>query len=312
MDEDVVDGKRTEGQNSETGIPTSPASGEVRSFRASDGYEFQYRHWRPRCEKPLGYVVALHGIQSHSGWYGYSSSRMAAAGFDVRFLDRRGSGLNESDRGHAEHPDRLLNDVIQFLGHVRHERNGVAATSPLVLLAVSWGGKLAAAVAGKRPELIDALALLSPGICARIRPTRWQKTLLLLANFLGKLQKTAKIPLADPALFTDQEKWREFIRDDEYALHRATAGFFLASDRLGRLAECAPPNIRCPFLLMLAGKDRIIDNDATRRLFARFASPQRTLIEYEQAAHTLEFDQDRAVIFTELIHWLKTAAVNAC
>ena len=60
-----------------------------------------------RTGTPRGYVVALHGIQSHSGWYEYSSGRMCEAGFEVRFLDRRGSGENTEDRGHAVHPDRL-------------------------------------------------------------------------------------------------------------------------------------------------------------------------------------------------------------
>ena len=64
---------------------------------ASDGYRLFARHWRPNGQ-PRGFVVALHGIQSHSGWYEYSSGRLCEAGYDVLFLDRRGSGRNFSRR----------------------------------------------------------------------------------------------------------------------------------------------------------------------------------------------------------------------
>ncbi|MEX0703187.1 MAG: alpha/beta fold hydrolase [Planctomycetales bacterium] len=282
------------------------AAPEVRTCAASDGYRLHYRHWSSAGERPRGYVVALHGIQSHSGWYEHSSGRLAAAGYDVRFLDRRGSGLNEEARGHAAHPDRLINDVAQFLAAVRFERNRAAPTAPVVLLAVSWGGKLAAAVAARRPELVDALALLYPGIRPRIRPGWWQTLLLRLAAWRGWQDGTARIPLDDPCLFTSEPRWQEFIRDDPRALRRVTWGFLAASAELERMAEAAPPSLRSPLLLMVAGRDRIIDTPATRRYFAEIASPRKKLIEYPHAAHTLEFEADRDRFIDDLLDWLES------
>ncbi|MCH8830493.1 MAG: alpha/beta fold hydrolase, partial [Planctomycetes bacterium] len=152
---------------------------EIREFTASDGYRLRYRFYRPQgSETPRGFVVALHGIQSHAGWYEHSSRRLADAGYEIIFLDRRGSGLNEEDRGHAPHVDRLVNDVVQLLSAVRHRRDRQAPSAPIILSAVSWGGKLAAVVCARRPELVDALALITPGICARVRP-RWDQRLRL-------------------------------------------------------------------------------------------------------------------------------------
>lgn len=274
-------------------------------FTASDGYEFQYRHWRAKTLRPRGYVVALHGIQSHSGWYTYSSDRLAEAGYDVRFLDRRGSGLNEAARGHAPHWERLVNDVAQFLISVRDERNRLMPSAPVVLLAVSWGGKLAAAAAVRRPELVDALALLYPGIRPRIRPGWWQRLLLRLAEFQDFKYGLARVPLNDPELFTSDRNWQQFIRDDPRALHRVTWGFLVANGRLERIAAAAPPRLRMPLLLMLAGRDRIIDTPAMRRFFQEVASPRKTLVEYPEAAHTLEFEPDRDRFIADLIDWLE-------
>jgi acylglycerol lipase len=282
----------------------------IKQFTASDGYRFHYRHWKPKVERPLGYVVALHGIQSHSGWYDASSRKMCEAGFDVRYLDRRGSGLNKDDRGHAPHHERLINDVVQFLTAVRHERNQVAPTVPVILLAVSWSGKLAATITAQRPELVDALALLYPGICPRIRPSWQQLVKLKLAMWRGWALGDVPIPLDDPALFTAESEWQAYIRNDPLALHRATVAFLAASRALDLSAAKIPDRLRCPLLLMLAGRDRIIDPPATHRYYARIASQTKTLIEYPNAAHTLEFEPDREVFLGDLVGWLES--VRGC
>src|SRR3989304_3225666 len=76
-----------------------PASGgpAVESYAAADGYRLGDHRWAPRgagSGPARAQVVYLHGIQSHAGWYGYSCERLRQGGFEVFFLDRRGSGVN--------------------------------------------------------------------------------------------------------------------------------------------------------------------------------------------------------------------------
>ena len=68
----------------------------VEEFKAGDGYVWRYRRFAPQGAARAE-VAFIHGIQSHGGWYEYSSSQLARAGFAVSFLDRRGSGLTFSD-----------------------------------------------------------------------------------------------------------------------------------------------------------------------------------------------------------------------
>lgn len=290
--------------------PQPPSFAPIRESVASDGYRLRHRQWNA-VGVPRGYVVALHGIQSHSGWYEYSSRRLSEAGFEVRFLDRRGSGENAKDRGHAVHRDRLVGDVVQMLGDVCWERDNASPEAPVILLGVSWGGKLAAVTAARRPDLVDGLALLYPGLKTQIRP-RWdQRVLLRLGQALGAGRKRVPIPLDDPALFTGEPRWQEFIRNDPLALREATVSFLKSSSDLDAELERIPEALCQPTLVMLAGRDRIIDNPATRRYLARLRTPELVLREYPEAQHTLEFEPRRETIFTDLIRWAEGVSRRA-
>jgi alpha-beta hydrolase superfamily lysophospholipase len=223
----------------------------------------------------------------------------------VRFLDRRGSGLNTKDRGHADHPDRLIHDVTHMLGQVCWERKLASIQVPVILLGVSWGGKLAAVVSARRPDLVDGLALLYPGLCARVRPRFYQRWLLKLGAASGAARRLVKLPLDDPSLFTGESEWREFIFDDSLALHEATVSFLKASVMLDHEVRRVPQLIQAPTLVMLAGRDEIIDNTATKKSLKNWHGQNLVVREYPEARHTLEFEPDRETIFGDLIAWLK-------
>lgn len=276
----------------------------IEEFVASDNYRLKGRVWNPEMSSVRGTLVMLHGIQSHSGWYEASCQQLCAQGYRILFFDRRGSGLNQEHRGDAAHWQRLVQDVVQLLTRVHFQREE-SAESPLILQGVSWGAKLATVVAAQRPDLIDGLALLYPGIKARVRPTALQKLQLKLAEQLGIRQKRIAIPLSDPGLFTGEPDWQDFIRNDPLALHEVTVSFLLANRELDRLVEHAPEQITGPLFCQLAGRDQIIDNGATEAYLQRIQSEQKCLVHYPEARHTLEFEPNREQIVADYISWLK-------
>lgn len=273
-------------------------------FVSSDGYVHFFRRYAPVIPR-RAIVIALHGIQSHSGWYVDSSRTLAAAGYEVWFLDRRGSGMNARDRGHVPHADRLIFDLLQFREQIlRETTDAQSPPPPLFLLAVSWGAKIAAATCAARPGLFQGLALLYPGLFPKLTPRRDQRVRLDLARFLGITRKPVRIPLDDPALFTQVPAWQNFIRRDPLALHIATSGLFLAGQDLDRLIAEYPRRFTGPILLMLADDDPIIDNDRTSTWFAALPSTHKTLRRYPGARHTLEFEPCRDEAFAHLVSWL--------
>jgi acylglycerol lipase len=279
-------------------IPLDDPLPQIGVFPASDGYRLHYRRWVP-SGAVCGRIVAVHGIQSHSGWYGWSCALLARKGWDVWFADRRGSGMNEEHRGHAPSARRLIEDVTELLCHVSSEPSAL----PAVLLSMSWGGKLALAVAADQSARLAGLALLYPAIGPQVRPSWFQDALLTWCRGRGYVNGLMPVPLDDPALFTSDPVFQDRLRHDPLALHQATRGFLMASRDLDGLIESAPPPITCPVLVLLAGRDRIVNNAAVREFATRFRGPA-TIHEYPDAAHTLEFEPCRAQAASDFQTWL--------
>jgi alpha-beta hydrolase superfamily lysophospholipase len=273
--------------------------------QASDGYAMSYRRAQP-AGPPRGWVVMLHGIQSHSGWYGMTRERLAAIGFDVTFPDRRGSGLNAVDRGHAPHWKRLVNDVVHFLNDARFERDRDNPSAPVILGGLSWGGRLAYAVARLRPELMDGLVLLYPGIINFIGPTWVDLIGLKIAEQLGIDRRYVAVPLNDTSLFTSDPDRQQFIGDDALAVREVTTGFLAASGHLEGICRSSPERqLHRPTLLMLAGDDQIVDNLRTRSLLERHHGQALSVVEFPRARHTLEFEPCQEEYLQRLTGWLE-------
>ena len=243
--------------------------------------------------------MVLHGVQSHGGWYHRLGRTLSSAGYVTSFPDRRGSGANERDRGHTPSARRLIRDLVEWMQAVRSEQPRL----PTAVAGISWGGKLAVILAAWHPELVDAVALICPGLHPRVGVTARDKLAIAWA-LLTNRRKTFPIPLSDPALFTDSPEGQAFIAADPLGLREATAGLLAASVLIDRIVARTPSKIRQPALLMQAGQDRIIDNALTRAFFNRIASADAQVIDYPEGHHTLEFDPEPDRYARDLVGWL--------
>jgi acylglycerol lipase len=281
-----------------TTVPPLPP--KINFYTAAGGRRLALRTWNAN-PSPKAQLVFLHGITSHGGWYARSCEHLVQARFDVHFLDRRGSGLNVDQPGDVDRWIIWVDDVAAYLEQLR-------GGPPIVLCGISWGGKLAAAVARRHPGLIQALALICPGLYSPHEPGLFKRAALAAPAGARGQKRRVRIPLERPALFTDSAAWQEFIAHDPLTLRRITWRFAREDRRLTRYARQAAPFLHMPLLLILAGRDRIVDNPRTRVFFNRTGARHRTLIEYPNAAHTLEFETEPESYFADLANWAASLA----
>ena len=273
---------------------TQWAAPQIRRHTMPDGYPCAVRVWE--ASRPRGQVVFVHGIISHGGWYGRSCSALSEAGLDVHFLDRRGSGLNLQARGDARHYGQWLEDVESYVASLPSDR-------PCVLLGVSWGGKQALALARRQPDRYAGVGLLCPGLFARQHASLLQRVVLRAAVHAGLQSHRIRIPLQDPALFTDNPRWQEYISTDPLTLREITLRFALADLELNRFATGSLAELPIPVLLMLAENDRIIHNERVRAFVQQSAHGAIRIIDYPGAGHTLEFEPDPTGYIRDLTSW---------
>jgi len=238
---------------------------------------------------PAGAVLYFHGIQSHGGWYESSGSRLAERGLTVLMPDRRGSGLNGPPRGHFDSIGQCETDTRYLLDEMLRETGSASAH----VIGVSWGAKQAVLLAQQVPERVRSLTLVGPGLFPRVDLTTTEKFRVAMA-MVNDRERLFEIPLNDARLFTANPAKIEYVAGDPHKLIEVSASFLLTSRRLDkRLRGFAQSPYRGPVHVLLAGQDKIIDNDRTRAWFDALPSPDRRLTVYPDAHHTLEFEADR-------------------
>lgn len=275
-------------------------AGAVATYQAPDGQALAYRAYRTGPAPADTALVYIHGIESHGVWFALAAEGLQRKGYDVFLLDRRGSGLNRENRGlvsgDAASADQLLGDVRSFVdgldGRYRH----------VVLVGLSWGGKLALAEAltatNKKP---DGLILITPGLVPAVGYGPLETVQIATASLMQP-QAAFRTPI-EPEMFTTTPVWLAFIKDDPLRLRTVTARFLLATRGLDRIIARGANDRQTRSLLIQAGQDRIVDNAGNRLLMAR-GPGDLAILTYPEETHSVQLDDvDRLV--EDMSAWLE-------
>lgn len=273
-------------------------AGSEREFQTRDGSTLGYI--ASKAPGATTALVYLHGIESHAGWFAQAATLLQDRGYDVFSLDRRGSGINRENRGyvsgHIDHYQLLFDDIHDFIAPLRQHYRHV------VLVGLSWGGKLATAYELEYPEDVDGLILVTPGIKALVDVSLPTKLKIVLFAQLSPQSPIAS-PIA-PEMFTTTPRYLEYIKSDPSRLTHATARFYWQSSRLDSYLAGNIDALDRPTLLLLAGQDRIIDNAGVLGMLNRGNTDKLTVINYPDQTHSVQFDDPERLV-QDMDHWLQ-------
>ncbi len=277
---------------------------EIGTFRTLDQKDLAYVVHRPRHPDPRrAAFIYLHGIESHSGWFDATARLIANKGHFVFCLDRRGSGINRENRGyisgHVERGISLVEDIHQAVGIAKAS----GKVDEIYLIGLSWGGKYAMAYDAVHPNEVDGMILITPGMKPKVDLPPDEK-LAVLTDTIFAPQRQHRIPI-EPEMFTTDPAQLRFIASDPLKLHTASAGFFWQSLKMDRLVEKMDDGKHPAMLVFLAGKDRIIDNAATRTFLTRDPNRSVKIIDYPDQTHSIQLDApDR--LARDILRWVDT------
>jgi acylglycerol lipase len=277
---------------------------EVDTFTGSDGKELGCVAHRPKRVNPRrAAFLYLHGIESHSGWFDLAAEQLARRGYPVFSIDRRGSGINRENRdlvsGHVDRGVRLVDDVECAVEATR--RSG--KYDEIYLIGLSWGGKYVMAYDVAYPNRVDGMVLITPGMKPKVDLTAPQKAAVFV-DMVFAPKRQHPVPI-ECEMFTTEPGQLAYIRNDPLRLHTVSAAFLRQSIQMDRMVERTDDREHPPLLLFLAGKDRIIDNDATRRLVTRDPRRSVKIIEYPEQTHSIQLDAPERLA-RDIIRWIDT------
>jgi alpha-beta hydrolase superfamily lysophospholipase len=239
----------------------------------------------PRGLPTSASLLFSHGIASHGAWFSETAAFLADHGFAVYALDRRGSGLSGGRRGHIDSYEQALSDLDRMADLISEQQ----ARLPLFLVGSSWAAKIAVAYAGRFQRRLSGLLLHGPGLFPRVDLSLPRKLAVLLLHRIRPSSRI-EIPLTPESYTTDPEHLA-YIRRDRHRLLTATARFFWETRRLDRARDGYAAALTLPILMQIGDADPIMDAPATCRWVHSLKAPDRTIIVYRGASHTLDFER---------------------
>ena len=272
---------------------------EIHDYEGAGGTPLRYRVVRADRERFA--LLYLHGIESHGAWFLRAARELARHGCTTYLLDRRGSGLNRdgepSHDGDAESAEVLLEDIRRFRAHT--------SLATVVIVGLSWGGKLAVAAALDQPAGVRAVVLVTPGLVPAVDLSFGNK-LRALASLASGGHAPIELPI-EPEMFTHTPRWLDYIEHDPDRLTRVTARFLRASRSIDHRLRSPQAALTAPVLLLLAGHDRIIDNQRTLALLESLCHRDLRVRRYEDSTHSIQFD-DTARLVDDVSAFLEETA----
>jgi alpha-beta hydrolase superfamily lysophospholipase len=250
-------------------------------------------------EGPKTPVIMAHGLQSHSGWFAQSAAYIAGLGHPVYSMDRRGSGLSRAPRGDSKDFQEMIEDIRTVADMVKKRH----ARERIYMLGHCFGAIPATAYACAYPGSLEGLLLTTPAIYTKTSiPFTYQLKILFTRS--GRRDYMIPSPL-ETWWFTELGEYEEFIKSDDLSLKQASGDFYYQVHRARKYIHKNSDHLNMPIFVAIAAEDPICNNRRNKGFFDKLPARDKTLIEYEDARHILEYSPERERYFSDLADWLE-------
>ena len=231
--------------------------------------------------------------------------RSISEGLSVVAPDRRGCGLNDG-HGDLGSVEAVIGDVVSHVKALKEDFERVH------LAGWCQGSQYASVAASRAGDLLSSLILLTPGFFwnerfrSVIRITESNIFSMVAELRLKPDHNQAWVPIPmEPADFTLDEKWLDFIENDNLKTTKITMKTAHIMDEIQELSWSAILQTRLPVLTVLADRDRIVDNNKVRQFMGpMFSGDNRNKLACFDCGHAIQFERPVDVA-GEIIDFIK-------
>ncbi|MGJ9420395.1 alpha/beta hydrolase [Massilia sp. CMS3.1] len=260
-----------------------------------DGNEIFIRSWHP-AEPPRALVVICHGVNSHSGQYGWTAGQLTANGCAVYALDLRGRGKSSGERFYVDHIGDYVSDLHSLVTLAKSREPAL----PVFLLGHSAGGVVSCVYTLEHQAEIDGLICESfafkvpaPDIALALI-----KGLSHVAPHLRVLRLKNEDFSRDPLAVASLNSDPLIAREVQPA--KTVAALVRADERL----EKQFPLITVPVFIMHGTVDRATVPQGSQFFYDTVGSSDKTLKLYEGHYHDLFNDYGKDDVMADTTEWI--------
>ena len=285
--------------------PDTTSATADRSRRDASAEVHRHR-WSPPPDapaRPCG-VYLMHGIGEHAARYERLARRLASEGWPVGAHDHPGHGRSGGRRGRLPAAGSYASCALAECERFARE----TGAAPFVF-GHSLGGVVACELVLEHGFDTSGLVLSAPAIVPRLTPGQAAKlrTLSLLAPRL-----VLEFPYDPTDLTHDPEQRRAALADEWiHGFKSAEQVGWLMRAAARALADAAELDV--DVLVLVAGRDALIDVDRTREFAARLPEGRATVRVYGESHHELlnEGPTLRGRVEDDIVGWLDARTRDA-
>src|SRR5882724_172442 len=251
---------------------TMPAPTAEETAVAADGLRLHVERFVP-ATPPLGALVVVHGFSAHVGNFRHVGQACAQAGLATTLFDNRGHGRSQGRRGHVNRFADFVADLDLIIAGAR----ALWPAIPLSLAGHSHGALVSLAYlmepgdrSGRltQPAEVRTLACAAPFFALRMKVPAFKRA---LAKPLGAVWPTLAMGNGINAAEISRTPAVQAGFDTDPLIHHvATSRWFNEVRATQAWALSAAHDLKTPTLILMAGDDRLVSNEATLA-FARSA-----------------------------------------
>ncbi len=296
---------------------------EIGSWKAADGWLIRTGLWH--ASAPRGTIFFLNGRGDFLEKYAEACRQWQGGGYTVFSWDWRGQGLSGrlfGDRTHAqlESFNPMLSDALGIL----HDPSVQKMPRPWIIVGHSMGGHLALRMLHDEPSIFEKAILLAPmlGINSGPLPGRMISRFVRLMKATGQGKRFAlgqspygaltRSKFRQQRLTSDVTRFKEegeaIDATPELAPGGVTFGWVDAAFRSLEIISVPGymESIQTPTLVLLAGREQVVDSHAGEALSKRLPAGQTCWIEGGSHELLRERDDIRDAVMSRIMTFIDT------
>ncbi len=273
------------------------------SFKGGGGLNIFANAWRPEGKKARAVVVIVHGVNSHSGQYGWTIQQLVAAGYAVYALDHRGRGKSDGERFYVENISEYVDDVATFINAAKAKEPGL----PVYVLGHSAGGVISCTYT--LDHQAEIAGLICESFAFQVYAPDFALAVLKGLSHVAPHAHVLKLPFEG---FSRDPKVVEAMFADPLIHHEVqptatVAALVRADERLKKEFSL----ITLPVLILHGTADKVTKPGGSQMFFDNAGSADKTLKLYEGHVHDLLNDIGKETVIADIIAWLDARAPSA-